>query len=84
MLDFIPLDVSALDRTELLKPWLHSWMGKDLEFLSPSDWFRRGHDHSGGSYDQQGFWRHKCVKGSYVWSPAPAAADVALEELRKA
>ena len=66
MLDFIPLDVSALDRTELLKPWLYSWMGKDLEFLCPSDWFRRGHDHKGGSYDRQGFWRHKFVKGSSV------------------
>ena len=84
MLDFIPLGVSPLDQTDLLKPWLLSWMGKDLEFLSPLDWFTRGHDHKGSSFDCQGFWCHTFVKGSYVWSPPPAAADVALEELRKA
>ena len=69
MLDFIPLNVPALDRTGLLEPWLRSWMGKDLEFLSPSEWFTRGHDHKGGSYDRQGFWRNDFVAGSYVWSP---------------
>jgi hypothetical protein len=84
MLDFIPLDVSALDRTELLRPWLESWMGDGLEFLSPSGWFTRGHDHKGGTYDARGFWRHTFVPGTFIWSPPPAAADAALEELRKA
>ena len=34
--------------------------------------------------DQKGFWWPKICQGSFVWAPPPAAADVALEELRKA
>jgi hypothetical protein len=84
MLDFIPWDETALERTDLLKPWLLSWMGSNAEFLTPGGWFTRGHDHCGGKKDARGFWQHKIVPGRFVWIPPPAAADVALEELRKA
>ena len=91
MLSFIPFDVSALDRSPVLKPWLEYWMGNHLEFLEPEDWFVRGHDHSvspekgtGGQWDDKGFWRPTLMHGTFVWSPPPAAALVALEELRKA
>ena len=63
---------------------LESWMGKDIEFLTPEGWFTQGHDQKGGAHDAQKFWQHKIVPGTFVWTPPPAAADVALEELRKA
>ena len=84
MLDFIPWNLSAGERTPLLVPWLKTWLGDNAEFLDPAGWFTRGHDHLGGSFNPLGFWNHKIVPGSFVWTPPPAAADVALEEMRKA
>jgi len=84
MLDFCPWNLSSLERSKELKHWLEEVFGKKLEFLEPHQWFNRGHDHAGGSRDYNGFWRLKLRKGMFVWSPPPAAADAALEELRKA
>ena len=36
---FIPLNESALERSETLKEWLNSWAKGELEFLQPRDWF---------------------------------------------
>jgi hypothetical protein len=84
MLGFIPWNVSALDRSPSLEPWLGTWLGGKAEMLSPTGWFTRGHDHLGGSRNKLGFWQHAISPGEFVWTPPPAAADVALEELRKA
>ena len=86
MLEFIPFNVSAIDRTPGLRPWLLSWMGQETEVLTPEGWFTRGHDHveSLGSSDEKGFWQHSFQTGTFLWVPPPAAANVALEELRKA
>jgi hypothetical protein len=65
MLCFVPLHLSALERSPLLKPWVESWWGDDsLEWLSPDDWFATPHR-----------------GGNFAWSPPPAAADAALEQL---
>jgi len=84
MLSFCPWNISALDRSKNLTTWLLEVFGKKLEFLEPHQWFNRGHDHAGGKRDESGFWRLNFRKGNFVWSPPPAAADAALEELRKA
>jgi hypothetical protein len=84
MLSFIPFHLSALQRSPSVEVWLKSWMGEDAEVLSPEGWFERGHDLLGGQYDKKGFWRHKIKTGKFVWAPPPAAALVAIEELRKA
>jgi hypothetical protein len=84
MMSFIPFHLSALDRSPPIREWITSWLGEGAEFLEPKDWFERGHDTLGGSYDAKGFWRSKFKTGKMVWMPPPAAADVALEELRKA
>jgi hypothetical protein len=84
MMSFIPLHLTAFQRSLTLQEWIQSWLGQQAEFLSPDHWFERGHDVSGGSKDSKGFWRLKTCPGTFVWSPPPAAAAVALEELRKA
>jgi hypothetical protein len=84
MLSFIPSNEDPLDRASELKPWIKSWAGDSAEFLSPEGWFERGHDQLGGSLDAKGFWRPSFVKGTFVWTLPPGAAQVAIEELRKA
>lgn len=84
IIDNIPFDKSALERSPLLLEWIKSWAGKNVESLTPEDWYIRGHDLLGGFYDKQGFWRFNEKEGIFLCSPPPTAADVALEELRKA
>lgn len=89
MMDFVPLHRSAFERSPALFEWIESWVGleesEDLEYLTPTDWFERGHDLTGDGYQNlDGVWVPKILSGFYVWSPPPAAAEVALEELRKA
>jgi hypothetical protein len=83
MLSFVPLHLSCIERNPQIKSWIQSWLGNEAEFLTPDLWFSRGHSHDGGHYDMSGFWRVNIRPGKFVWTP-PAAADVALEELRKA
>jgi hypothetical protein len=67
MISYVPLHLSAIQRQgEVLKDWILTWFsGADSpEFLSPIDWFHRGHHLS-----------------TCVWTPPPAAADAALEQL---
>ncbi len=81
MLTFLPWNESAFERTELLEPWLLSWMPTKTEILTPEGWFTRGHDQLGGAFDRHGFWQHQIVPGSFIWAPPPAAADVVVEQL---
>ena len=83
MLAYIPFHLTALQRFPPVETWLRSWLGKDMEVLTPEGWFERGHDILGGKNDAKGFWRHNLTSGTFVWAP-PAAASVAIEELRKA
>jgi hypothetical protein len=84
MLSFIPLNEDSLDRNPKLKSWIESWVGDSAELLVPDDWFERGRDHRGGSLDSKGFWSPRIVKGTFIWTLPPAAAEAALEELWKA
>ncbi len=84
ILSFILLHLSGVERSPTLFPWLETWMGKKLELLDPGDWFQLGHDIRGWTLPHQGGLLSRPVfrKGVFVWSPPPAAADVALEQLR--
>ena len=89
MMSFIPLHVSAIEREPALREWISSWAGAgrekcDIEFLEPADWFLRGHDISGYSQNHDGRTVPTYKKGIYIWTPPPAAARIALEELRQA
>lgn len=83
MLSFCPWHLSCLEQNKYLEDWIKSWAGHEAEFLTPNQWFTRAHDWHGGHYDDKGFWRQGIKKGTYIWTPPPAAAHVALEELRK-
>jgi hypothetical protein len=66
MLDFVPLNKTAFDRSPSLKAWFGEWTKglNGFEFLNHEDWFTRAHK-----------------DGLFLWSPIPAAVDVALELL---
>ena len=84
ILSFIPLHLSAIERSSSFLPWLESWTNKNLIVLTPEDWYELGHDIRGWTHPQDGdlFARPTLLKGCFVWAPPPAAADVALEQLR--
>ena len=83
MTKFCPWGHSACQRSPRLETWIKGWF-KNAKFLEPADWFVRGHDHKGGSFYKINFWQWTIQKGNYVWIPPPAAADAAVEEIRKA
>jgi hypothetical protein len=68
MISFVPLNLSALERSKELLPWIQSWSQDErpLEVLAPEDWFNY----------------HKS-EGCYLWAPPPAAADAAIELMAK-
>jgi hypothetical protein len=80
MLNCIPLNLSAFDREPNVESWVKSWASKTTKNLEPKDWFAGGHNCKGG--EVKSFWSKNILPGVYVWSPPPAAAEVALEELR--
>ena len=83
---FIPLNEGAIQRSPQLIKWLKSWTSEELEFLTPKDWFLRGHDIMEGEFEVNvdGFKWPKYAKGTFVWAPPPAAAETMLEEVHKA
>ena len=81
--EFIPINISALDRTDRLRPWLDSWMGKDTIVLEPSQWYVEAHDirfEKSAPPPRSLYYEH----GTYLWASPPALGDVALEQLRYA
>jgi hypothetical protein len=65
MLSFVPLHLSALERSEKILPWVKLWCTMDNQILRQLE-----HDD----------WPTALVlRGIYLWTPPPAAADVAAE-----
>ncbi len=62
---------------------MQDWTGqRDLRPLTPEEWFTLGHGVQGGASQAQGLWiPHETQHSWFLWTPPPAAADVAVEEL---
>ena len=83
MLQFVPIHLSAMERSRELMPWVKEWC-QDGIFLQPEDWFERAHNIVSYSRDSNGIMIPKYQPGTYIWTPAPAAGQVAVEQLRTA
>ncbi len=84
---FVPIHLSAVERSpENLVPWIREWSGMDALLLDEMGWFETGHDVEGWNLDTDGFERPmlSTKRKTYIWTPAPMAAEVALSEMRKA
>jgi hypothetical protein len=67
MMEYVPLHLDAMEQSPTLLPWIQSWyQGQDLEVLDPDGWFDDALNRP---------------LGHCLWAPAPAAADVAVEQL---
>jgi len=84
MLSYCPWGLSASQRSPSILSWCKTTFDPAIEVLTPCQWFTRGHDHDGGYYDERNMFRLNIRHGTYLWEPPPAAADAALEEIRKA
>ena len=86
MLSFIPIHLSAFEHSPSLRPWLESFMDGEEEWLSPLEWFTRGHDIDENKWEKNSDSLLLPVLkfGTFIWAPAPCAAETAVEELRKA
>jgi hypothetical protein len=80
ILSFIPLHLSAIERSPTLLPWLNSWINQHLKVLTPCDWHELGHDVRGWTHPGKDSLHARPVirKGVFGWFPPPAAADVAF------
>lgn len=71
MITFVPLHLNAEERFPGVEDWVHSWWNNtlgELQHLTPEGWFDEA---------QKG-------EGPFLWTPPPAAADVAAELLGEA
>lgn len=89
ILEFVPLHLSALERQPKLEGWIRSFvlparLREEIIFLDYEGWFERAHDIVGGSKNADGVWIPEYREATYIWTPPPAAAQVAVEQLRRA
>ena len=89
MLSFIPLHLTAIERCgnlkEQLKKVIVPRVGEgEVVFLGYEDWFERAHDIIGGSKNEDGIWIPLYQSSTYIWTPPPAGAHLAVEQLRRA
>ena len=66
MTSFVPLHKSVFERSGTVRPWLEDILGDvDVTFVTPNGWY--------DATTQK--------EGTFVWTPAPAAAEVVVERL---
>ena len=85
MLSFVPINQSAIERSNGLLTWLRDWTNcNSLSPLTPEDWLWKGHglgEKTWTNIDGMKF-PVSSDKDTFLWTPPPAIADVALELLR--
>ena len=88
MLSFIPLHLSASERSPQVIDWVKSWVSdegkKTVEVLSPEGWFTRGHDHHGaGRRNLDGYWMPEYKARILFGSPHLGSPDLRLSNFAK-
>ena len=85
MQSFIPIHLTVHERSPGFIEWVRDWSSKSATPLNPMGWYEEGHDITGWEKGFDGFERPLLINdATFIWTPPPFAADVALAELRKA
>ena len=75
--EYASLNLHILQRLASLSSWIRSWIGLDYFMLEPEHWFIDAHNIRFTSE------RKMFIQSStYVWTPPPCIANVAIEQLR--
>ena len=67
ILKYIPIHLSPMERSRMIKPWIESWWDSGwgtLTWMSDEDWFDKS-----------------MMAGNFVWDIPPAAGDIGVEQL---
>ena len=85
MKGFIPINKTAFERTPKLRNWLDTWTQSECNFLEPTGWYTSGQELVEDAWEINSDGRRLPVTrpGTFVWSPPPVAAGIAMEELRR-
>lgn len=81
-LNYLPLDKSIFERSIGIKDWVYKWLPSETVIIEPEDWFEKGQDVHGWIKSVEHKWMPVTKQGIYIWSPPPAAAYKAAEQLR--
>jgi len=76
----VPLNQLTTQRSPKLVEWIKTWIYPEHIWLQPENWFVEAYDlrFEGPRHSI------KIEHSTYIWTPPPAIADVALEQLREA
>jgi hypothetical protein len=81
----VPLNLGLHERSPEMVQWFCDVFDiKNDDVLKPADWFEKGHDVVGWERKGVSPWYPNIRASTYLWTPAPAAAQYAVEQLRKA
>ncbi len=88
-MSFVNLARTAVECYPAVRQFIESWLDPAVgaaTWLQPEEWFSQGHGITGGQRDLHGIWipDHTRNGKTYVLTPPPIIADVALEECLKA
>jgi len=86
MLSFVPIHLSAIERSKNLLSWVRSWIGdENIKPLSPTDWLWRGQGLGTNTWKNcDGLeFPKRSEERVFLWSPPPCIAEVAIEFLRE-
>ena len=85
MKDFVPINKTALERHPKLEAWLREITCNECNFLDAKGWFTEGQEEVEGEWEETVQGRRWPVTrpGSFIWTPPPAAAGIAVEQLRR-
>jgi hypothetical protein len=79
------LNLGLHERSPEMVQWFCNVFGiKSSDVLEPADWFEKGRNVVGWERKGSSPWYPKIKPSTYLWTPAPAAAQYAVEQLRKA
>jgi hypothetical protein len=79
----VPLHLAAEARSPDLLLWCQTWIpAPGIQPLTPEEWYTRGHGWVGGTYNADKVWMPTNSTDAWLlWSPPPAAAQAAINEL---
>ena len=81
----VPLNLGLHQRSPEMMRWLcEVFEVAQDNVLKPDDWFEKGHNVVGWERRGVSAWYQKIKASTFLWTPAPAVVQYAVEQLRKA